>query len=119
MGADAIRVFTDVKNKPSAHAIAADVNIVDTAKAAEVFTVDGVIVSGSATGQPAEPSEVEAVADAVTVPTLVGSGITAENISLFSKADALIVGSSVKQNGLWSNPIDVERARELRQAFEG
>src|SRR6266496_4062105 len=60
-----------------------------------------------------------AVTADVTVPTLVGSGITAENISLFSKADALIVGSSVKQNGLWSNPIDVERARKLRQAFEG
>ena len=117
IGADHIRVFADVKKKHSAHAITADVDIVETAKAAEFFTVDGVIVSGSATGQPAEPSEVQAVADAVTVPTLVGSGITAENISLFSKADALIVGSSVKQNGLWSNPIDVERARELRQAF--
>ncbi len=119
IGADHIRVFADVKKKHAAHAITADVDIVETAKAAEFFSVDGVIVSGLATGQPAEPSEVEAVAAAVTVPTLVGSGITAENISLFSKADALIVGSSVKQNGLWSNPIDVERARKLRQAFEG
>jgi len=31
----------------------------------------------------------------------------------------LIVGSSIKKDGLWSNPIDAERARELRQAFEG
>ena len=119
IGADHIRVFADVKKKHSAHAITADVDIVETARAAEFFAVDGVIVSGLATGQPAEPGEVEAVADAVLVPTLVGSGITAENIRLFSKADALIVGSSVKQNGLWSNPIEVERARELRQAFEG
>jgi membrane complex biogenesis BtpA family protein len=118
IGADHIRVFADVKKKHSAHAITADVDIVETAKAAEFFTVDGVIVSGLATGQPAEPGEVEAVADAVTVPTLVGSGITAENITLFSKADALIVGSSIKKDGLWSNPIDVERARELRQAFK-
>jgi len=118
-GADHIRVFADVKKKHSAHAITADVDIVETAKAAEFFTVDGVIVSGAATGEPAEPSEVEAVADAVKVPTLVGSGITAENISQFSKADALIVGSSVKQDGLWSNPIDIERTRKLRQAFPG
>ena len=119
IGADHIRVFADVKKKHSAHAITADVNIAETAKAAEFFSVDGVIVSGLATGQAAEPGEVAAVADAVTVPTMVGSGITAENITLFSKADALIVGSSIKKDGLWSNPIDVPRARKLRHAFEG
>lgn len=117
IGADHIRVFADVKKKHSAHAITADVDIVETAKAAEFFSVDGVIVSGLATGQRADPSEVTAVADAVSVPTLVGSGITAENIELYSKADALIVGSSIKEDGLWSNPIEVNRARELSQAF--
>jgi len=119
IGADRIRVFADVKKKHSAHAITADVDIAETAKAAEFFKVDGVIVSGVATGQPAKPSEVQAVADAVSVPTLVGSGITAENISLFSKADALIVGSSIKKEGLWSNAIDLQRARALVQAFQG
>lgn len=118
IGADHIRVFADVKKKHSAHAMTADVDIVETAKAAEFFSVDGVIVSGVATGEPADPDEVAAVADAVTVPTLVGSGITAENINLFSKADALIVGSSIKKDGLWSNPVDLQRARELRQAFQ-
>lgn len=119
IGADHIRVFADVKKKHSAHAITADVDIVETAKAAEFFSVDGVIVSGLATGQPAEPGEVAAVAEAVSVPTLVGSGITAENIRMFSTADALIVGSSIKKGGLWSNPIDIERVRTLRQAFDG
>ena len=119
IGADHIRVFADVKKKHSAHAITADIDIAETAKAAEFFTVDGVIVSGVATGEPADPGEVAAVSDAVSVPTLVGSGITAENINAFSKADALIVGSSIKQDGLWSNPIDVERTRRLMQAFQG
>src|SRR3989442_13360446 len=105
IGADHIRVFADVKNKHSAHAITADVNIVETAKAAEFFSVDGVIFSGLATGHPAEPREVAAVADAVTVPTLAGSGVTAENISLFSKAEALIVESSAKRNSVCSNSI--------------
>jgi uncharacterized protein len=118
IGADHIRVFADVKKKHSAHAITADVDIAETAKAAEFFTVDGVIVSGLATGEPAEPSEVAAVSDAVSVPTLVGSGINLENINLFSKADALIVGSSIKKDGLWSNPIEIERARRLAQAFQ-
>jgi hypothetical protein len=116
--ADHIRVFADVKKKHSAHAITADIDIAETAKAAEFFTVDGVIVSGMATGHPANPNEVTAVADAVSIPTLVGSGITAENISMFSKADAFIVGSSIKKGGLWSNPIDPERARALVRAFQ-
>jgi uncharacterized protein len=76
IGADHIRVFADVKKKHSAHAITGDVDIVETAKAAEFFSVDGVVVTGIATGEPAEPSEVRAVANAVSVPTWVGSGIT-------------------------------------------
>ena len=118
IGADHIRVFADVKKKHSAHAITTDVDIVETAKAAEFFAVDGVIVSGVSTGQPADPSEVNSVGDAVSVPTLVGSGITAENIQEYQNADAFIVGSSIKQDGLWMNPIDRERARALVREFE-
>lgn len=118
IGADHIRVFADVKKKHSAHAITADVDIVETAKAAEFFSVDGVIVTGIATGQAAEPSEVAAVANAVSVPTVVGSGITAENIASFSRAEAFIVGSSIKKEGAWQNPIDPERARALVRAFQ-
>ena len=118
IGADHIRVFADVKKKHSAHAITADVDIAETAKAAEFFSVDGVIVSGTATGHPADPDEVAAVANAVSVPTLVGSGITPENLGAFPNADAFIVGSSIKRAGLWSNPIDMERARELVRKFQ-
>lgn len=118
IGAEHIRVFADVKKKHSAHAITADVDILETAKAAEFFSVDGVIVTGIATGQPAEPSEVAAVANAVSVPTVVGSGITAENIASFSSAEAFIVGSSIKKEGAWQNPIDPERARGLVRAFQ-
>ena len=117
IGADHIRVFADVKKKHSAHAITADIDVVETAHAAEFFLVDGVIVTGVATGQPAEPAEVNSVGRAVSVPTIVGSGITTENLVRYSDADGFIVGSSIKQNGLWSNPIDPDRARALVRAF--
>ena len=107
-----------MKKKHSAHAITADVDIVETAKAAEFFTVDGVVVTGVATGQPAEPDEVNAVGRAVSVPTIVGSGVTTENIRQYRDADAFIVGSSIKKDGLWSNPIDLDRARALVTAFD-
>jgi len=117
LGADHIRIFADVKKKHSAHSITADVDIVETAKAAEFFQVDGVIVSGVATGEAADPEEVNLVGDAVSVPTLVGSGITTDNIGLYQNADAFIVGSSIKSDGLWFNPIEFSRTRSLVNAF--
>jgi uncharacterized protein len=119
IGADGIRVFADVKKKHSAHAITADIEIAETAKAAEFFLVDGVIVSGVATGQPTQPDEVRSVSRAVSVPTLVGSGITAENIGNYPDADAFIVGSSIKEEGLWSNPTDTDRVTRLVEKFRG
>jgi len=118
IGAENVRVFADIKKKHSAHAITADVDIVETAKAAEFFQANGVIVSGVSTGQPADASEVEAVSSAVSIPTLIGSGITPENIGSYSSAAAFIVGSSVKQDGLWENPLDERRVLALVRAFQ-
>ena len=118
IGAGHIRVFADIKKKHSAHAITGDVDIVETAKAAEFFQADGVIVSGAATGRATDADEVRAVSAAVAVPTLIGSGITPENIANYVAADGFIVGSSVKEGGLWSNALDPARVRAVARAFE-
>jgi membrane complex biogenesis BtpA family protein len=119
IGADDVLVFADIKKKHSAHAITADVDIVETAKAAEFFSVNGVVVSGSATGSPASPEEVRAVSSAVTVPTIIGSGITPDNIVLYPGADAFFVGSSVKSDGVWSGRLDAARTRAVVEALAG
>jgi membrane complex biogenesis BtpA family protein len=119
IGAERVLVFGDVKKKHSAHAITADVDIAETAKAAEFFSIDGVVVSGAATGSPADPGEVRAVSDAVGVPTLIGSGITPENIAHYRGADAFIVGSSVKRDGVWSGQLDLARCRAVVEALNG
>jgi len=111
-------VFADIKKKHSAHAITADLDLVETAKAAEFFQADGVIVSGVATGRPTDPNELRAVSHAVGIPALVGSGITPENIGDFAAADALIVGSSVKEGGQWFNRLDDARVRAVARAFQ-
>jgi hypothetical protein len=118
IGAEGIRVFADVKKKHSSHAVTADVDIVETARAAEFFLADGVIVTGAATGQAADAAELRAVAGAVSIPVLVGSGVTPENVAGYADADAFIVGSALKQGGLWSNPIDPARVQALRRAFD-
>ena len=117
LGAAGVRVFADVKKKHSAHALTADVSLADTAEAAEFFLADGVVVTGTATGRPADPEEVASVAAAVGIPTLVGSGITPDNLARYPSADAFIVGSSVKRDGLWSNPLDPARLEALVRAF--
>ncbi len=117
IGADRIRVFADIKKKHSAHAITADVDLAETAKAAEFFHADGVIVSGVATGCPTDPDDVRTANQAANIPVLVGSGVTAENMDRFSAASALILGSSVKEGGQWYNRLDESRIRELAAQF--
>jgi len=118
IGAEAVRVFADVKKKHSAHAITADVDLVETARAAEFFLADGVVVTGGATGQPAAAAEVRRVAASVGIPVLVGSGVSPENLADYRDADAFIVGSSLKRDGLWSNAPEPARLHALRRAFD-
>lgn len=117
MGADGIAVFADVKKKHSSHALTADVDVTETALAAEFVLADGVVLTGPATGRPADAEEVTHVSNAVKIPVLVGSGLTPGNLREFAAADAFIVGSSVKRGGLWSNPLDVARVGAMADAF--
>src|SRR5258708_21958268 len=55
IGADDIRVFADIKQKHSAHAITADIDLAEEARAAAVFQTDGVILFGAATRPPPHP----------------------------------------------------------------
>ncbi|HNW43172.1 MAG TPA: BtpA/SgcQ family protein [Elusimicrobiales bacterium] len=110
IGAEKVRVFTDIKKKHSSHAITADVSIAETAKAAEFFLSDGVIVTGAHTGAEASLEEIRAVKAAVEIPVLVGSGVTLDNLdSYLEAADALIVGSYFKTDGYWRSPLDAGR----------
>jgi predicted TIM-barrel enzyme len=56
----------------SAHAITADVSIAETAKAAEFFISDGVIVTGAATAIPADLNDLRSVKKSVKIPVLIG-----------------------------------------------
>ncbi len=112
-----VRVFADIKKKHSSHALTADVGIAETAKAAEFSLADGVIVTGVATGQAADPAEVQEVAAAVEIPVFVGSGITPDTIAAFAAADGLIVGSSVKQRGDWRLSLDPDAVKRMADAF--
>jgi len=79
---------------------------------------DGLVVSGIATGEPTPIADLKRVRGAVPdTPLLVGSGATAETAAdLLSVADGLIVGTSVKRDGILANPVDARRVARLVEA---
>lgn len=114
ISAENIQVFTDIKKKHSAHSITSDVSIAETAKAAEFFLSDGIIITGSSTGKAADLEELKAVKLKTALPVLIGSGITVDNIRAYASfADGLIVGSYVKKDGYWKNELDPKRVSAL------
>jgi uncharacterized protein len=117
IGAEHIQIFTDIKKKHASHAITADVPIEEAADAAQFFGSDGLIVTGTATGKPCRIEDLLAVARVTDLPLLVGSGVTPESCpELLAHADALIVGSAIKQHGFWENPPDEARCRAMVDA---
>ena len=114
IGAENILIFTDIKKKHSSHSITTDVDIVETAKAAEFFLSDGVILTGISTGKETDIDDLKKVKDAVKIPVLIGSGLTANNIEkYFPAADAFIIGSYFKHGGEWKNEVDADRVKTL------
>jgi membrane complex biogenesis BtpA family protein len=93
----------------------------DAAKdAVERGLADALIVSGAATGADTSIEDVRRVKSAVpNTPILIGSGFNAQTASsLLQAADGAIVGTSLKRDGIVSNPVDEERVRELRAAMQ-
>ena len=70
------------------------------------------------TGDAASLSDVTTARKA-GLPVVVGSGITPQNAAAFAPhSDAVIVGSYLKRDGIWRNPVDPQRVRLLRDALD-
>lgn len=114
----AVEILADVQVKHSAPLAVRSVgeevhDLVDRAGA------QGVIVTGQATGHSPEVMELQAVQRAADCPVLVGSGVTADSLSLYWPwADGYIVGSSLKQHGLASDVVDRERVTRFMDRWK-
>jgi membrane complex biogenesis BtpA family protein len=109
LGAQDVLVFADIKKKHSSHALTADVDVAETARAAAFFRADGLVVTGKATGRPTKADDLRQVRGVTDLPVLVGSGVTEANLEQYTDADGLLVGSHFKQDGHWENPVDKDR----------
>ena len=117
IGAERVSIHVDIKKKHASHAVTADLDIAACARAAEFFLADGVIVTGSETGAKVDERELAAVRAATSLHVMTGSGADAASVArLLAVADAVIVGSSIKEGGRWENPVCARRAGEFAQA---
>jgi membrane complex biogenesis BtpA family protein len=92
--------------------------IADRARGAAFLGADAILISGPAAGVPFAMSDLAAAKEAVPDTTVVANtGVRAESIAdIFAVADAVIVGTSLKVDGITWNAVDPARARRLMDA---
>lgn len=109
-----VKVFADVHVKHGSHAIVADRTIAELTHDTEAFGADALIATGQRTGDPTTQQEVLDISSVASRPVLVGSGLNVGNAGdLLRIADGAIVGSAMKEGGVWWNPVSVERTRSI------
>lgn len=119
IGAENIRIYTDVQKKHASHAITSDVDLMEKVETAEFFRSDGIIITGTSTGKEALVEDVKITRQSSDLPVIIGSGITEENIqNYWNLADAFIVGSWFKHDGFWENPVSEERVLRFMQKVQ-
>jgi len=86
----------------------------------EFYGADALIVSGKMTGSAPDLAKVREAKQLARKPVLLGSGTTAENIAEFLRwADGVLVGTSLKYDGVAHNPVDPTRVRRFMEVVRG
>jgi membrane complex biogenesis BtpA family protein len=112
-----VKIFADVHVKHGAHAIVADREIGEMARDAEFFDADVAIATGQRTGDAASIDELRTIGDGTSLPVVVGSGVTPDNVGdILANGDGVIVASFLKRDGVWWNEVDPERVAVFMQA---
>lgn len=114
LAADGIHIFADVDKKHSVPFPGIDLQT--HIQWTEFYGADALIVSGKFTGNAPDLEKVREAKRLATRPVLIGSGCSAENAAaLLQYADGIIVGSSLKKDGVMENAVDVNRVRALME----
>jgi uncharacterized protein len=113
--AEEIHFFADVDKK---HSVAfPGIDLPTHIEWCEFYGADALIVTGRMTGSAPDVEKVREAKSLASRPILVGSGSNQENIGAFLQyADGVIVGSSLKIDGVMQNPVDGKRVRAFMDA---
>jgi membrane complex biogenesis BtpA family protein len=118
--AEYVHIFTDSHVKHGSHAIVADRSVAELTRDLAFFDSDCVIATGQRTGDSATIKEIEEIGQATHLPLLVGSGVTEKNIvEILKRTNGVIVASSLKEGGVWWNPVDPERVKSFVKTASG
>jgi len=115
LGAD-IKIFADVHVKHAAPLVPRPIE--EVAKdSVERGMADALIVTGPRTGAGVELEDLIKVKGAVpNTPVFTGSGVDKTNVlEILKRCDGAIVGTSLKIDGVTTNPVDERRVMELMQ----
>jgi len=107
-----VLIFADVGVKHAAPLVSRGLAI-ETKDLCERGLADAVIVSGALTGLATDLADLEIVKQYSSVPVLIGSGVTPDNIHSLSQADGFIVGSYFKKEGRANNSVAKDRVEAL------
>jgi len=109
-----VKVFADVQVKHGSHFIISDRPFEEQVADVEFFDADAVIVSGTRTGAETPLERVVKAKQSTYLPVLIGSGLNPSNAEkLLSVADGAIVGSYMRKDGKFWNPVELERVKSL------
>ena len=120
LGAERVAIWADVLVKHAAPL--GPIRIEDAADdLIQRELADALIVTGRATGQPADPEELARLRAAFpAIPIYVGSGVTAGTVRPYiPAASGFIVGTWVKEGGRIERPVDPARVAQLVAAARG
>jgi membrane complex biogenesis BtpA family protein len=89
--------------------------VAERARSASFLGLDAILISGPEAGVPFAMSDLRAAKEAVPqTPVLANTGVRADRLAeIFAVADGVIVGTSLKVDGITWNPVDPDRARNL------
>ncbi|RUT28359.1 BtpA/SgcQ family protein [Arsenicitalea aurantiaca] len=115
-----IAVFADVHVKHGSHAVVGDKAVSEQARDVEFYSADVAIATGNHTGDSIPPAEIAEIRKGTSLSVIGGSGVTAKNAGeLMPLLDGAIVGSSLKRDGVWWNPVERDRVEALVGVVKG
>jgi uncharacterized protein len=118
IGASEVLLFDNIQ--PEFASAIGGRSVADRARGAAFLGVDAILISGQMAGTEFAMSDLEAAKKAApNTPVVANTGVRAERIEdIFAIADGVIVGTSLKRDGIIWNEVDPERARILMDAAQ-
>ena len=112
-----VAILADIQVKHS-HMLLPEIAIEDSAKAAQDCGADAIIVTGQYIGSETPIDIIKKAKKVIALPLIEASGVKPENIKeQLEIANGAIIGSSLKEGGILSNPISAELCKEIFDAL--